>query len=212
MNWKMNRRAALVGAAIASAALLGVGLLTFPQSAYAISSPAIGTPAPDFTAQGADGARHRLSEYRGSTVVLEWTSPVCEFTAQQYNSGNMQALQNLAAQHKVVWLSIDTAAPGKPGYLTADAATQLTKQRGAKITSFLFDPAGVIGRMYGATSTPSVYIINASGALVYQGAVSAPGGDPRTARNYVKEALEQVFAGKPISTATTRQYGCPVEY
>lgn len=212
MNLKMNRRWALLGAIVGPAALLSAGVLVSPRPAYAISSPAVGAIAPDFTALGADGAQHRLSEYRGSTVVLEWTSPVCEFTAQQYNSGNMQALQNLAAQHKVVWLSIDTAAPGKPGYLTANAAAQLTKQRGAKITSFLFDPAGKIGRLYGAKSTPSVYIISASGDLIYQGAVSAPGGDPRTARNYVKEALENVFAGKPVSTSTTRQYGCPVEY
>ena len=212
MNWNMNRRLVLVGAVVSSAGLLSMGLLTLSRPAYAISSLAIGAPAPDFTAQGADGAQHRLSEYRGSTVVLEWTSPICEFTARQYNSGNMQALQNLAAQHKVVWLTIDTAAPGKPDYLTADAAAQVTKQRGAKITSFLLDPRGTIGQLYGAKSTPSVYIINASGALVYQGAVSAPDGDPRTARNYVKEALEEMFAGKPVSTATTQQYGCPIAY
>jgi len=162
---------------------------------------------------GSDGAQHRLSDYRGSTVVLEWTSPVCEFTAQQYNSGNMQALQAYAAEHKVVWLSIDTAAPGKRGYLTAAAAVSLTKAQGATITSFLFDPTGEIGQRYGAKSTPSIYVIDPSGTLVYQGAVNEQTrGDPRKAQNYVRPALDEVLAGKPVSLASTRQYGCPVEY
>jgi len=201
------------GAFLAPAILFGAGVLPYVEPSYALSSPANGAPAPDFTALGSDGAQHRLSDYRGSTVVLEWTSPVCEFTAQQYNSGNMQALQAYAAEHKVVWLSIDTAAPGKRGYLTAAAAVSLTKARGATITSFLFDPTGEIGQRYGAKSTPSIYVIDPSGTLVYQGAVNEQTrGDPRKAQNYAQPALDEVLSGKPVSLASTRQYGCPVEY
>ncbi len=201
------------GAFLAPAILFGVGLLPHVESSYALSSPANGAPAPDFTAVGSDGAQHRLSDYRGSTVVLEWTSPICEFTVPQYDSGNMQALQAYAAEHKVVWLSINTAAPGKPGYLTAAAAESLTKARGATITSFLFDPTGEIGQRYGAKSTPSIYVIDPSGTLVYQGAVNEQTrGDPRKAQNYVRPALDEVLSGKPVSLASTRQYGCPVEY
>jgi peroxiredoxin len=198
---------------LAPVILFGVGVLPHAERSYALSSPANGALAPDFTALGSDGAQHHLSDYRGSTVVLEWTSPVCEFTAQQYDSGNMQALQAYAAEHKVVWLSIDTAAPGKPGYLTAAAAVNLTRARGATITSFLFDPTGEIGQRYGAKSTPSIYVIDPSGILVYQGAVSEQTrGDPRKAQNYVRPALDEVLSGKTVSLASTRQYGCPVEY
>ena len=201
------------GAFLAPAILFGVGVLPHVEPSYALSSPANGAPAPDFTAVGSDGAQHRLSDYRGSTVVLEWTSPICEFTVPQYDSGNMQALQAYAAEHKVVWLSINTAAPGKPGYLTAAAAESLTKARGATITSFLFDPTGEIGQRYGAKSTPSIYVIDPSGTLVYQGAVNEQTrGDPRKSQNYVRPALEEVLSGKPVSLASTRQYGCPVEY
>jgi peroxiredoxin len=198
---------------LAPVILFGVGVPPHAERSYALSSLANGALAPDFTAAGSDGARHHLSDHRGSTVVLEWTSPICEFTAQQYDSGNMQALQAYAAEHKVVWLSIDTAAPGKPGYLTEAAAVNLTKARGATITSFLFDPTGEIGQRYGAKSTPSIYVIDPSGTLVYQGAVNEQTrGDPRKVQNYVRPALDDVLSGKPVSLASTRQYGCPVEY
>lgn len=174
-----------------------------------LSSVQNGAAAPDFTALGSDGRQHKLSGYRGSTVVLEWTSPICEVTAQFYGSGMIQALQKGAAAHKVVWLAINTAGPSKAGYLTADAANRLTKTRGATINAFLFDPTAAVGRQYGAKATPSVYIVNAKGTLVYQGAVAAsPGKGP----NYVQAALDEVGAGKPVSTPMTPQRGCPVEY
>lgn len=180
-----------------------------PTTAQPLSGVAIGAAAPDFTAVGADGRPHRLSDYRGATVVLEWTSPICEVTAQFYDSGKIQGLQKDAARHKVVWLAIDTAAPGKAGYLTSDAATRLVKTRAATVTAFLFDRDGKIGRQYGAKATPSAYIVNANGVLVYQGAVAAsaaPGS------SYVQAALDDLAAGKPVSTPLTAQRGCPVEY
>ena len=191
---------------------VGVGALVYRSPAVAMPMPSIGKRAPDFSARGADGKMHKLSDYRGSTVVLEWGSPNCEFTVQQYDTGNMQRLQAYAAQHKIVWLSINTAAPDKGGYLSPNAAVALTKKRGAKITSFLFDTTGTVGRLYGATSTPTVYVINASGNLAYAGPVTAAWGDPRTAQNYVKDALLQVVAGKPVSNPVVRPYGCPIKY
>ena len=198
--------------AISAITTFGVAALAYSPPALAMVQPPIGKRAPDFSARGADGKLHKLSDYRGSTVVLEWTSPICEFTAQQYDTGNMQRLQSFAAQHKIVWLSIDTAARDKASYLSPSAAVALTKKRGAQITSFLFDTRGTVGRLYGATSTPTVYVVNASGNLVYAGPVSAAWGDPRTTKNYVKDALAQVVAGKSVSNPLVRQYGCPIKY
>jgi hypothetical protein len=165
--------------------------------------------APDFTVQGSDGKPHRLSDYRGSTVVLEWTSPACEVTAQYYASGKIPALQQAALRRKTVWLAIDTSAPGKPGYLTAETATRFIAKRGATVSAFLFDPTGSVGRRYGAKATPSAYIVNAKGTLVYQGAIAET---PGKGADYVQAALDEVAAGKPVTTPSTPQRGCPVEY
>ncbi len=192
--------------------MLGACTLACGSGAPAMPMPQIGKHAPDFSARGADGKVHKLSDYRGSKVVLEWGSPTCEFTAQQYDTGNMQRLQAYAARHKMVWLSINTASPDKGSYLSPSAAEALTKKRGAKITSFLFDTTGSVGRLYGATSTPTVYVVNTSGNLAYAGPVTAAWGDPRTARSYVKDALAQVVAGRPVSNPLVRQYGCPIKY
>jgi hypothetical protein len=185
--------------ALAASAALAISI------GHALAAPAPGA-APDFTATGSDGKVHRLSDYRGSIVVLEWTNPVCGPTKRQYETGAMQKLQAKAAQQKIVWLTIDTAAPGKPGYLTAEGAKALTKARGAKISAFLFDPDGKIGRLYGAKATPSTYIVNPKGALVYQGAINGADGA------YVETALAEVSVGKAVTTPFTPQRGCPVEY
>lgn len=192
-----------LGLALALAGLPSAG------TAQALSGVAIGAPAPDFTARGADGKSHRLSDYRGSTIVLEWTSPVCEVTGQYYDSGKMQALQRDAARRKIVWLAIDTAAPGKPGYLTAEAAKRLVAKRGMAVGAFLFDPDGAIGRRYGARATPSAYIVNPKGALVYQGAIATSAA---RGPSHVQSALDDLAAGRAVATPLTPQRGCPVEY
>jgi len=209
MSHQLQRRTGPLAALVAAVAL--TALLGAPIHAQAAAT--MGAAAPDFTAMGADGKRHRLSDYRGSIVVLEWTNPVCGPTKRQYETGNLQATQTEAAKRKVVWLTINTAAPGKPGYLTAEAANRLTKARGATISAFLFDPDGTLGRLYAAKATPSAYVINAKGALVYQGAID-DGASPMTGKstNYVLAALSEVRMGKPVSTPFTPQRGCPVEY
>ena len=173
----------------------------------------IGAMAPDFHARGADGLDHRLSDYAGKVVVLEWTSPVCPYTAIKYRGGLMQALQRRAARQGVAWLAIDTAGPDRPGYLTPEAARARIARTGARVTAFLADADGRIGRAYGARTTPSLYVIGKDGRLVYQGALD---DDPGRARpggpDHVSAALDDLAAGRPVRTPETRPYGCAVEY
>ena len=173
----------------------------------------IGAPAPTFSATGADGREHRLSDYAGKVVVLEWTSPVCPFTAVKYKNGSMQALQRYAAERHVVWLSIDTAGPDRAGFLTAAAAHKRIISTRAQLTAFLFDPSGDIARRYGAKVTPSFFIVDATGKLVYQGDMDDVGlGQPGTGRNYVRSALDDLASGRTVSEPETQPHGCAIEY
>jgi AhpC/TSA family len=173
----------------------------------------IGAQAPAFIAQGADGRQHRLKDYAGKLVVLEWTSPACPFTAVKYKNGAMQALQRYASAHGVVWLSIDTSAPGRPGYLTAAAAKDRIVHTQSTVTSFLFDVDGSIAGRYGAKTTPSFFIVDRSGTLAYQGAMDDQVfADQETGREYVKAALEDLMAGRRVRDPETQPQGCAVEY
>ncbi len=178
-----------------------------------LSHVPIGAPAPAFSVLGADGARHSLSDYAGKVVVLEWTSPACPFTAQKYESGEMQRLQRSAAAKGFVWLSVATGARGKPSYLTAaEARGRLVRTR-AQVTAFLFDRDGNLGRAYGAKTTPSVFIVGRDGRLAYAGAVDADGdGSGRRTENYVAAALDDLAAGRSVRTPFSRPYGCQVDY
>ena len=173
----------------------------------------IGMAAPTFSAAAADGRRHALHEYAGRIVVLEWTSPVCPYTAVKYDSGAMQALQRYAAAHRIVWLSIDTAAADAQGYLTPAAARARIAKTQATVSAFLFDKDTHIARAYGAKTTPSFFIIDREGKLAYQGAmdaeVSAENPEPR---KFVQEALAALLSGSPVATPESPQRGCAVEY
>ena len=183
------------------------------QAADPLGRVDIGAPAPAFTARGADGLDHRLGDYAGKVVVLEWTSPVCPYTAIKYRGGLMQALQRRAARRGVVWLAIDTAAPGRAGYLTPEAARARIARTGAQVTAFLADPDGRIGRAYGARTTPSLYVIGKDGRLAYQGALDRdPGRSRPGGPDHVSAALADLAVGRPVRTAETRPYGCAVEY
>jgi len=172
-----------------------------------------GAQAPTFSAQGADGKRHSLRDYTGRLVVLEWTNPVCPFTAVKYKSGAMQALQRYAASHDVVWLSIDTAAPDKAGYLTAAAARARIAKTHAAVTAFLFDLDGNIARSYGAKTTPSFFIVDRDGKLAYQGAMDEQVfADQPYGHEYVKSALDDLVAGHRVKTSETQPQGCAIEY
>lgn len=195
---------------IAAAAVLGLAL-----TGAAAAAPTVGQPAPAFTGTDTTGAQHRLADYRGKTVVLEWTNHECPYTIKHYRSGNMQALQRDATADGVVWLSVVSSAPGKQGYVTAAEADDLTQTRKAAPNAVLLDPDGIMGRAYGATTTPDMYVIDAAGTLVYMGAIdddASSRGDPAKANNYVRAALADVAANRPVATPVTRPYGCSVKY
>jgi peroxiredoxin len=173
----------------------------------------VGAQAPQFTAKGADGKQHSLRDYAGKLVVLEWTNPVCPFTAVKYKSGAMQALQRYAAARQIVWLSIDTAAPDKAGFLTPSAARTRVAQTHATVTAFLFDVDGTIARSYGAKTTPSFFVVNRDGKLAYEGAMNDQVfADDVTGSEYVKTALDDLIAGRRVQKAQTQPQGCAIEY
>jgi AhpC/TSA family len=202
-------------AALAMGILIGTGMI----GALAIGAGAalqIGQPAPDFTAKDSRGSSLSLSQFRGKTVVLEWTNADCPYTHKHYASGNMQSIQALAQKHDVVWLSVISSAPGKQGYVNGPAADALTQSRGAFPTAVLLDPSGSLGRLYGAKTTPHMFVIDKDGALQYMGGIdsiaTADAGDIPHAQPYLKEAMLAVAQGSPVTHAVTTPYGCSVKY
>jgi len=186
---------------------------------YACSSSAalrVGEPAPDFEGVDTQGKVHRLADYRGKTVVLEWTNHDCPYVRKHYGAGNMQEQQRQAAAQGVVWLSVISSAPGKQGHVSPQQADELTRSRNAAPRAVILDSESTIGRAYGAKTTPHMYVIDAAGTLVYMGGIDSiatadPDDIPR-ATQYVRVALQELAAGKPVSTPVTRPYGCSVKY
>ena len=180
------------------------------------AQPEIGQPAPDFSATDTNGVSHSLADFRGQTVVLEWTNHDCPYVKKHYDTGNMQALQKDATGDGVVWLSIISSAPGKQGYLSAEEADALTAERDAAPTAVLFDPEGTVGKAYGARTTPHMFVIDPEGTLVYMGGIddrpTSSKADVEGARNYVREALTAVGNGQEVPQSTSRPYGCSVKY
>ena len=177
---------------------------------------AVGQPAPTFTANDSRGGQQRLADFKGKTVVLEWTNHECPYTIKHYASGNMQTLQGEATATGLVWLSVVSSAPGQQGHVDAAQAERLAAERGAKPTAVLLDPGGEIGRLYAAKSTPHMFVIDQKGNLAYAGAVddkpTADIKDVAGARSYVREALSALAAGIRPSPSATRPYGCSVKY
>jgi peroxiredoxin len=183
---------------------------------FAIDSPPVGSAAPDFSLTDAKGQTRSLSQYKGKYVVLEWFNPECPFVRKHYGSGNMQKLQEEFTGKGVVWLTVDSSAPGLEGYLTAEQANAKMTEWKTKQTAVVLDPDGKAGRSYGAKNTPHMFVINPDGKIVYEGAIDSKAtpnpADITSATNYVKVALEESLAGKPISNANTKPYGCSVKY
>ena len=175
-----------------------------------------GKPAPDFALQDSAGKTVKLADYKGKTVVLEWTNQDCPYVRKHYGGGNMQQLQKDAAAKDVVWLTISSSAPGQQGHVNALEADELTKSRKAAPAAFLFDPDGKVGHAYDARTTPHMYVIDKAGVLAYMGAIddkpTANLADLKTARPYLKEAVEAVLAGETVKVASTRAYGCSIKY
>lgn len=199
---------------LALAFLVSLIFTLLPYTVHA--TPATGESAPDFSATDSEGNTQKLSDQRGSIVVLEWTNHDCPFVGKHYDSGNMQALQKEAAEQDVVWWSVISSAPGKQGHVSPEQANELTSQRSAAPRAVLLDPEGTIGQLYGARTTPHMYVIDPEGELVYMGAIddipSANESDVETANNYVRMALAAVQEGQPVDPATTQPYGCSVKY
>jgi hypothetical protein len=179
-------------------------------------APQIGQPAPEFAVKDSKGASRHLSEFRGKPVVLEWTNADCPYTRKHYTSGNMQGVQTLAQKNGVIWLSVISSAPGKQGYVDGPAADALTESRGAAPTAVLLDPAGTVGRMYYARTTPHMFVIDKDGNLQYMGGMdsiaTADVSDIPKAEPYLKEAMLAVVQGKPVANPVTKPYGCSVKY
>lgn len=176
----------------------------------------VGEPAPQFQATDSNGQSHKLSDYRGKFVVLEWHNNGCPYTRKHYESGNMQGLQKEWTNKGVVWFTVVSSAPGQQGYVTAIEENTYLKQMNAVPTAALLDPSGELGRLYAAKTTPHMFVINPAGTLIYDGAIDSKATtereDIQSAKNYVSDALQEAMAGKPVTTATTRPYGCSVKY
>ena len=201
-------------AILKSALTVIAGLIMTAAAAHA--DPEIGKPAPDFSATDSNGKTVKLSDFRGKTVVLEWTNDGCPYVGKHYSSGNMQTLQKDAAAKGVIWLTIISSAPGSQGYVTGEQANALTKERGAAPAAVLLDPEGEVGHLYDARTTPHMFMVNKDGTLVYMGGIDDKAttdvADIKTAKNYVRAALDELAAGEPVENAVTRPYGCSIKY
>jgi peroxiredoxin len=178
----------------------------------------VGQTAPTFTGKDSQAKTQSLAQYRGKFVVLEWTNRTCPFTKKQYDSGNMQALQREWTAKGVVWFTMLSSSPSHTddGYLTAAEENAQIEKVHAHPTAAILDPSGEIGRLYGAKTTPHMFVIDPLGKLIYDGAIddkpTIDTADVKTAKNYVSAALTEAMAGQPVEVAVTRPYGCSVKY
>jgi peroxiredoxin len=208
-----NRRDVLLlaGTTALVGATSGLGLI---RPAFAAPKPGVAAPA--FTLPDSNGKVHNLKDYQGKTVILEWTNHLCPYVAKHYGTDNMQALQRETTSHGIVWLTIISSAPDTQGFVDGAEANKLTADRKAAPTAVLFDPKGTVGRSYDARVTPHMYIIDAKGTLLYMGGIddkpTTDRDDVKTAKNYVRAALDDIAKGQPVAEAVTRAYGCTIKY
>ena len=197
--------------------LLAILLTCIASTALiAADSPKVGSTAPEISVTDTKGKTHTLSQYKGKYVVLEWFNPDCPFVKKHYGGGNMQKLQEEFTGKGVVWLTIDSSAPGEQGHLTPEQGEKKIAELKTKQTALLLDPEGKAGQIYGAKNTPQMFVINPEGKIVYEGAIdSKPTPNPADipdSTNYVKAALDESMAGKTVTNASTKPYGCSVKY
>lgn len=190
-------------------------LFLLGNTAFALTT---GEKAPDFKLNGLNPKTKEvsLSDYKGKIVVLEWMNHGCPFVRKHYDSGNMQSLQKKYTDKNVIWLSIVSSAAGKQGHVNTEGAIKQKKDNKSSATDVLLDPTGEVGKLYGAKTTPHMYIVDKEGTLVYQGAIdSTPDAEKDSipsAKNYVAAALDEIVAGKKVTAHTTKSYGCSVKY
>ncbi len=198
----------------AMVAVLAIGLVTL--AAGVRPAPEIGKPAPAFTLPDTRGAQHSLAQYRGKWVVLEWLNYGCPYVKKHYRSGNIPGQQQKWRDRGVVWLAVVSSAPGEQGHYQPAAMNAQSKKMGSNASAVLLDPAGTVGRTYQAKTTPHMFVINPEGTLVYMGGIdnvpTPREGDLARAKQLVDVALQEATAGRPVSTPTSRPYGCNVKY
>jgi hypothetical protein len=190
--------------------------LLFSQSFYGYVNNE--EASPNFMLSNSYGEEISLNSFKGKKVILEWTNHGCPFVAKHYKTGNMQASQNFTLEEDVIWLSIISSAPGTQGYVSPEEANILNSTRNASPSHVLLDPTGSVGKMFDAKTTPHMYIIDEKGLMKYQGAIDDAGGrgfmfkDLLKAKNYVLEGLNELKAGKAVSSPITKPYGCSIKY
>jgi AhpC/TSA family len=205
-------------AAITLVVAIAAGALLSVDHAVAVGAAAVkpGAPAPGFTAPDISGRMVNLGQYAGQIVILEWTNNGCPFVQKHYDSANMQTLQRRYTQEGTIWLTIASSAPGEEGYVTPAAAKADLARWQAAPTDYLLDPEGVVGHLYDARATPHMVVIDRGGMIAYMGAIddtpSTRLADVKTAKNYLVAALDEIAAGKPVTVASTRAYGCSIKY
>jgi len=197
---------------LAGAAAFAV--IPFPAATQA--QAVVGSQSPNFTATDSHGQTHTLNQYRGKYVVLEWHNHDCPYTRKHYVSGNMEALQREWTAKGVVWFTVISSAPGQQGYMTDAEENDYLERMHADPTAVLIDAQGKLGHLFGARTTPEMYVIDPEGKLIYEGAIdnrpTPDVSDIQGADNYLSDALTEAMAGKPIEHPYTRSYGCSVKY
>jgi len=196
--------------------ILKFALASLVAASTTFAAPQVGQPAPEFTLTDSNGKSHKLSDFKGKFVVLEWLNHGCPFVQKHYDGGNMQGLQKEYTGKDVVWLSIVSSAPGKQGNMSPEETNKTKEEKGSAATAILIDADGTVGKLYDAKVTPELYVINPEGVLIYMGAIddkkSVDAADVAGAKNYVKQALDEAMSGKPVSEPVTTAYGCGVKY
>lgn len=187
-------------------------MMALAASAFAAE---VGKPAPDFTATDINGKTVHLSDYKGKIVVLESYNSDCPFCHNQYKTGAMQDLQKQFASENVVWLIVNSVNSKNMSHRTPDQAKAELASENMEVTAWIDDSSGAVGHLYGMLTTPHMFVVDKNGTLAYNGAIDDqpdPSHDPKTAHNYVKDAVDDLNAGKPIAVSQTKPYGCSVKY
>ena len=196
------------------ASLAGAIVAVLP--AAALAQAVVGQPAPAFSLPDSNGKTHALADVKGRFVVLEWWNYECPFVRKHYGSGNMQDLQRRWTGKGVVWVTINSSAPGKQGHVNGAKANALMREGGGAATAVLLDHDGKVGRLYGAKTTPHMFVVDPKGILLYAGGIddkpTTDLADVKVARNYVEAALGEATAGKPVTVTSSQPYGCSVKY
>lgn len=201
---------------VIAALAFGASLLAFLATADATAAARAGQPAPNFTLSDAQGNPVQLSDFKGKYVVLEWTNPGCPFVRNHYNTRNMQTLQSTWGERGVVWLSIDSSNKSSFDFMPAAKLGEWMHAKGAVQKAVLVDPDSATAKLYQAKNTPQMFVIDPQGKIIYAGAIddrpSTRPEDPLAANNYVRAALTEATAGRPVTTAATTPYGCSIKY